>query len=201
MLSPSLEDLHEASGFLVDVVLLIGAISAAIKFRLFNILGHRWRSDLVCAHHMLPDSSVIFTADYTVNNTGQRPLRLNKVTIRLTGARQEGSLLLPDESRIYATRLFEGGDPVLKGLFQIEPGERTIFPLRARLADLDDAVFVLCEFSLTQKRVPGAYRGLYVRSSTAKLERAEESSSSRLLRLDQPDEDQLGCLKLLSRAR
>ena len=61
MLSLSLEDLHEASGLLVDVVLLIGAIAAVIKFRLFNILGYRWRSDLACTHYMLPDSSVIFT--------------------------------------------------------------------------------------------------------------------------------------------
>jgi hypothetical protein len=188
MLSLSLKDLHEASGFLVDVVLLIGAIAAVIKFRLFNILGHRWRSELACSHYQLPDSSVIFMADYTVNNTGQRPLRLKNVTIRLTGARQEGSLLLPDESRIYSTRLFQSGDPALKGLFQIEPGERTIFPLRTKLSDLDDAVFVLCEFSLEQKRIPGAYRGFYVKWSPTKLEPGEESSNSKVLRHGQEDQ-------------
>lgn len=42
MLALSLEGLHESSGFLVDVVLLMGAIAAVIKFRLFNLLGHRW---------------------------------------------------------------------------------------------------------------------------------------------------------------
>jgi hypothetical protein len=188
MPSLSLKDLHEASGFLVDVVLLAGAIATAIKFRRYNILGHRWRSDLACTHHLLPDSSIIFTADFTVNNTGQRPLRLKDVTIRLTGARQEGSLLLPDESRIYSTRLFQSGDPALKGLFQIEPGERTIFPLRTKLSDLDDAVFVLCEFSLEQKRTPGAYRGFYVRRSPANLERQEESLNSKMLRHDQEDQ-------------
>lgn len=178
MVSLSVKDLHEASGLLVDVVLLIGAIGAAIKFRLFNVLGFRWRSDLKCAHYLLPDSSVIFTADYVVNNTGQRPLRLKKVTIRLACVRQEGTLLMPDEERIVATRIFESGNPALKGLFEIEPGERTIFPLRAQLPSLDDAVFVLCEFSLEQKRTPGAYRGFYVKSDPTRPEPQDEATSS-----------------------
>lgn len=173
-----INDLHEATGLLVDVVLLIGAIGAAIKFRLFNVLGFRWRSELKCAHYMLPNSSIIFTADYTVNNTGQRPLRLKNVTIRLTGVRHEAALLMPDESRTYATRVFESGNPALKGLFEIEPGERTIFPLRAQLPGLDDAVFVLCEFSLEQKRTPGAYRGFYVKSGPAKPEPRDEFTKS-----------------------
>jgi hypothetical protein len=185
MLALSLKDLHEASGLLVDVVLLIGAIGAAIKFRLFNVLGFRWRSDLECAHYLLPDSSVIFTADYIINNTGQRPLRLKNVTIRLAGARQEDALLKPDENRICATRVFKSGDPALKGLFEIEPGERTIFPLRAQLRNLDDAVFVLCEFSLEQKRTPGAYRGFYVRSGAIKPAPQGDSSSRNMRKDDQ----------------
>jgi hypothetical protein len=178
MLSVTPKDLHEVTGIMVDVVLLIGAIGAAIKFRLFNILGHRWRSDLECIHYVLADSSIVFTADYTIKNTGQRPLRLKKVTLRLTAARLEGSLLMPDDSRIYATRVFESGDRKLEGLFQIEPDERTIFPLRTHLPDLDEIVFVLCEFSVEQKRVPGAYRGFYIKSRAAKAKAASESRSS-----------------------
>lgn len=171
MLSLSVKDLHEATSFLVDVVILIGAIGAAIKFRLFNVLGFRWRSDLKCAHYPLPDSSVIFAADYTINNTGQRPLRLKNATIRLTGARQEGPLLSPDENRIFAKRIFESGDPAVKGrLFEIEPGEQTIFTLRAQLPSLDDAVFILCEFSLQQKCRPATFRGFYAKSGPAKPE-------------------------------
>ncbi|HWM26238.1 MAG TPA: hypothetical protein VNP98_15595 [Chthoniobacterales bacterium] len=178
MLGLSVEDLHEASGFIVDVVLLLGAIGAAIKFRLFNILGFRWRSDLKCAHYPLPNSSVIFAADYTVNNAGQRPLRLKNVTIRLTGARQEGTLLEPDENRIFATRIFESDDPALKGrLFEIEPGEQTIFTLRAKLPSLDEAVFILCEFSLEQKCKPGTFRGFYAKASLTRPDPLGELSS------------------------
>ena len=185
MLLLSLNDWHEATGLLVDIVLLIGAIGAAIKFRLFNVLGFRWRSELSCTHYELPDSSIIFTADYVINNTGQRPLNLKNVTLRLTAARKEGALLMPDESRTYATRVYESGDPAFKGLFQIEPGERTIFAFRAQLATLDEAVFVLCEFALEQKRTPGAYRGFYVKSGPAKPEPQDEPTKSRP---DEPDE-------------
>ena len=188
MLALSVNDWHEATGILVDLVLLIGAIGAAIKFRLFNVLGFRWRSELKCAHYVLPSSSIIFTADYTIHNTGQRPLRLKNVTLRLTGARQEEALVMPDESRTYATRVFESGNPALKGLFQIEPGERTIFPLRAQLPRLDDAVFVLCEFSLAQKRTPGAYRGFYVKSGPAKPDLQEELTKSTPDKLDEENE-------------
>jgi hypothetical protein len=167
MFLPSIKDLHEATGLLVDIALLLGAIVAVVKFRLFNILGHRWRSELTCNHHVLPDSTVVFTADYTISNTGQRPLRLNTVTIRLTAARDEASLVLPDESKIFAERIFQSGTPALKGLFQIEPGERTIFPIRAHLPELDEVMFVLCEFTLKQKREPAAYRGFYVKSRPA----------------------------------
>ena len=184
MLSLSVNDWHEATGLLVDLVLLIGAIGAAIKFRLFNVLGFRWRSELKCAHYVLPNSSIVFTADYTVHNTGQRPLRLKNVTLRLTGARPEDALLMPDETRTYAIRVFESGNPALKGLFEIEPGERTIFPLRAQLPSLDDAVFVLCEFSLEQKRTPGAYRGFYVKSGPAKPEPQDGLTTGRPDELD-----------------
>ena len=178
MLLPTIKDAHELSGLLVDLALLVGAIFAVIKFRLFNILGHRWRSDLACNHYVLPDSSIVFTGDYTIHNTGQRPLLLDSVTIRLTAARSDASLLVPDDTQIFATRVFQSGEPALKGLFQIEPGERTIFPIRAHLPKLDDCVFVLCEFSLRQKRVPGAYKGFYVKSRPAQIQLADQPEGS-----------------------
>jgi hypothetical protein len=181
MLSLSLKDLHEASEIVVNVVLLIGALAAVIKFRLFNILGHRWRSELACSHYVLPDSSVIFTADYTLHNTGQRPLRVTGITMRLIGVRQEGGLIVPDESRVYARRLMRPDEPALKGLFQIETGERTIFTLRTKLPALDEAVFVDCDFSLPHKRIPAAYRGFYVKSPPARPECQLGTSSNSVL--------------------
>lgn len=155
--------LGNLSGIIVDIIVIVGAGFAVIKFQLFNVLGHRWRSELVSTHHDLPDNSAVFTTDYTINNTGERPLLMKKVTIRIAAARQDGVLLLPDETRILAERIFADDDPRFTGLFQIEPGERSIFPLRAKFPNLEEVIFVLCDFTLVQKRKPGAYRGIYVR--------------------------------------
>ena len=86
MLVGSLKDVHEFTGILVDVAVLIGAIVAAYEY--FK-LGRRWTSDLECSHYELPDCYVIFTAYYTLRNTGRRPLHVNKVTIRLTALKEE----------------------------------------------------------------------------------------------------------------
>ena len=178
----TVEHFHEITGIAVDLVLLAGAIAAAVKFRIFNVLGHRWRTDLRCSHFELPDGSVVFVADYIVHNTGERPLRLTTVRIRLAAAQTDGPLLVPDESRIVATRIAHGGDKTLKGIFQIEPGERTIFSLRARLPQLDDASFILCDFSTVADRTPTSFRGFYVKSQ-------EKSANCSLSETNQMAED------------
>ena len=178
MPSLSLKDWREVSGLMVDIVVLLGALIAAIKFRIYNLFGHRWRSDLACAHYELSDSSVIFTADYTVHNTGQRPLHLTTITVSLARTMQDGLLVVADNKQIFASRVFEEENPAFKGLCQIEPGERSIFPIRVKLPALDDVIFVLCEFKVRHKRVPGAYRGMYVKSKPANPGQEQNSSAS-----------------------
>jgi hypothetical protein len=154
---------HDVTGVLVDITLLLGAVAAVLKFRLFNLLGHRWHSTLECAHYDLPDRSILFTADYIVTNRGQRPLRLRAVSLRLVRTRREGVLLLADETRPLAERVIRPSDPGMRGNLQIEPGERTIFTLRATLPELPDAVFVLCALDPLAKRPFTTFRGFYSR--------------------------------------
>ena len=104
------EQLHHVSGFLVDCTLLAAAVMAVVRFRLFNVLGHRWRSDLTCMHWDQDDGSVIFTADYTLQNTGSRPLQIRAVSLTLAGANSRGSCLLqtvnaPWHSEFFAQRI------------------------------------------------------------------------------------------------
>jgi hypothetical protein len=156
-------DLQTVSGALANVALLLGAIGAGIKFRLFNLLGHRWHSDLECAHYILPDGSIVFTADYTVTNRGQRPLHLRTVTMRVVGTRREGRLLLPDEAEVLASRTHRISEPGLRGNSQIEPTERSIYTIRAVLPQLPDVVFVMCTLEPETKRPPSEFRGFYCR--------------------------------------
>ncbi len=162
----SLERLHHLTSILVDVTILISALVAIVKLRIYNLFSRRWRSELTCAHCDLPDGRVLFTADYTLHNTGQRPLTLSAVDLRLVTARTDGPLVIPDETNVLAERHLRPSDPGLRGLFQIEAGERTIFPIRCLLDRLDDIVFVLCSFDTTCGRASTAYRGVYCRYST-----------------------------------
>jgi hypothetical protein len=156
---------EKLSTLFVNIALLLGALAAVMKFQLYNMLGHRWRSDLSCRHVALPDGSIIFTADYVLTNTGERPLHLTKVHLRLFAARTEGVLLCPDRSRLLAERVCLPTNEDLKGLFHLEAGERSIYTLRCRLPELDAATFVICGFELPQRRVPAAFSGFYVRAA------------------------------------
>ena len=160
----SVETLHHWTGIAVDLALLVGAVATAIRFRIFNVFGYRWRTDVNCRHTDLADGSVIFLADYIIHNTGRRPLKLTDVTIQVSGAKQNGELLEPDPSQPVVARRLSAGDPTLKGIFQIEPGERSIFPLRARLKRLDEFVFVVCTFATAANRTPTVFRSFYVKS-------------------------------------
>ena len=163
-------ELKEATSILVNIVVLLGAIVAVVKFRLFNVLGLRWRTDVECKHWELEDGSVIFVAEYTVSNTGQRTLQIQNVSMRLMTAGREGALLVPDYTRVLAEREMRSGDPNLKGIFYIEAGERTIFTLRCCLPELANAVFVLCTFNVKYKRAPAGFSGFYCRGQKQELE-------------------------------
>jgi hypothetical protein len=160
----SLDQIHHATGTLVDVMLAIGAVAAAIKFRLYNILGRRWRTDVSCTHFDLQDGSTLFAADYYIQNTGRRPIHVNGVSLVVAPARDIGGLLEPTDTTI-VRRDMQAGDRPLAGLFQVEPGERSIFTIRARLESLPEFMFVTGTFSMPGSRSPAAFRSLYVRAA------------------------------------
>jgi hypothetical protein len=159
----SWDELDKVSGVLVNLAVLTGAVAAMVKFHVFNLFGHRWRSDLECKHFELPDGNVVFTADYTITNTGERPLFLSQVKIRLLPAIRDGVQLKADLENCVAERVMNPTQSTLKGLFQVEPGERAIYPLRCMLPSLDTVVFVQCGFELPHRRIPAAFLGFYVK--------------------------------------
>jgi hypothetical protein len=162
----SWEQMHAATSTMVDVVVLFGALGAAIKLRLFGVLSHRWHTDVCCQHVVLPDG-VVFVAEYYITNTGSRPLTISSVDIQLVGATRSGVLLLPDDARIIAQRRHEPdtGETGYRRLCEIQPGERSIFTLRASLDALDDIVFVHAGFR-RGSAVAGDFTAMYVKPSS-----------------------------------
>jgi hypothetical protein len=151
---------------LVNMTVLLGAAFAAVKFRLFNVLAHKWQSELTCRHHVLSTGQVAFEANYTVRNFGQRPLQLNSVRIQLFGAKEQDGLLWPDDSRCLAERNVPGPETGLAGNLDVQPGERTIFTLRCLLGSLDEVAFVVGTLDLPHRRLPAIFRHLYLRGAS-----------------------------------
>ena len=164
--------MQESSGFwgtadtvasvLVNLSVLAAAVVAVIKFRLLHMFGRRYRSELQCTHHALENGRAIFIGEYSVHNTGERPITLSRVTLCLHPAAREGVLLAPERQALLAERVLTSEDPDKRGLFQIEAGERSIFTLRCELPELNDVVFLLCQLSWPDRRDPAPYLGMYV---------------------------------------
>jgi hypothetical protein len=169
----------EATHVLVDITILLGGLAAIVKFQLFHLLTHRWHSSVDCMHHVLPDGSIVFNADYRVTNTGQRPIYVREVKLRLLPARADGALLLPDESaHPIASRHLSADDLRTRGNFRIEPGERTIFPRRCHLDELPDYVFISCAFNPDSRRPGTIFRGFYCRHPVARETRVSRPVGS-----------------------
>lgn len=151
---------------LVNLSILAAAIVAVVKFRVLHMFSRRYRSELQCTHHQV-GGRVVFVGEYTVHNTGERPIALSRVTLRLHPAARDGALLVPDKGTLLAERVLAPANAGMGGLFQIEAAERSIFTLRCELPELNDVVFLLCQLSWSDSREPAPYVGIYVPAHAA----------------------------------
>ena len=148
---------------LVHVSVLLAALAGVVKFRLLHIFSRRYKSELECRHHLLADGQIVFEADYTVTNTGERPIDFTGVSLCLCAASVRAGLLSPDVDRRFAERVIDTTDNQRRGVFHIEAGERSIFTLRTVLPTLEPVTFVLCQLSWPLERKLAPYFGMYVR--------------------------------------
>jgi hypothetical protein len=113
----------------------------------------------------LQDSKeIVFIAEFTLNNTGERPINLEFVNLMLVKSLQtKDNLLVPDKDEVIAKREISGLDDDKRGVFEIQAGERSIFTLRCILPSLDNVVFILCSYKWKLKRTPSTYIGLHVK--------------------------------------
>ena len=71
---------------LVNVTVLLGVIVAVVKFRVFNLFTPRFRSEITCTHTDLADGRTLFRGNYMVHNTGERPIWIQNVNLKLMRA-------------------------------------------------------------------------------------------------------------------
>ena len=175
------------------LIILAAALIGAIKFKVFEMWKHTYRTGMECRHSTLANGEIVFIAEYGIHNTGERPLCIDRVLLQLCRADQvHGGHLVPDRSRtLVMPTVFtqdEGGVPgehfkAIGSLGDIKKGERSTFTMRCLLRDLPEVVFVIGEFRWKKgvfqpERPPSFYSSMYVKAlasdnaPTGKLARA-----------------------------
>lgn len=150
---------------LVKAAGLIAAILGIAKFKLYQLFGRKYRSSFTASHQALENGSMVFEGDYHILNTGQRPIKLSKVELTMVGSKiEDKNLIVPDEGEKLAIRTFDETDPILRNLLYLSAGEGATFPLRCKLTELPETVFVCCSFQWNYRRPPAPFNSMYVRS-------------------------------------
>jgi hypothetical protein len=179
----SVESMQHVLTLAQTITVLAAALVGAIKFKVFQIWKHTFRTDMQCRHSAISNGETIFVAEYTIQNTGDRPLSIDRVQLQLCPALQvHGGHLMPDRSKnILMPTLFAaqgqdaGTDKHVKplgGLGEIKKDERSTFTLRCCLRELPDVFFVFGEFNWTKSwfrpdREPSFYSFLYIKSQAS----------------------------------
>ena len=158
----NLDSLNTLADILVKLTLVLGAIAAAVKFKIFRLYERRYATRLSATHSVLADGKILFEADYRINNTGQRPIEITEIDLSLFPAMLQDSLVFPDDTNPILNRTISG--EATAALRVIEAGESTTFTLRCVLDHMEDTVFVRGRFRWRHKRLPGDYLSLYVKA-------------------------------------
>jgi hypothetical protein len=147
---------------LVDLTLLLGALAAAYKFRVFDVLGHKFRSEVWCTSGKIgADQKTLFVGQYVIHNTGNRPMKISWVTLSLLRPRLEGDARIIDSDQADEIVTREFGSDTGVSWFKVGAGERSIFPLRCVLDEFPAPVLMRCRFRWKHGGQPSEFVWLY----------------------------------------
>lgn len=149
-------------GIMVNLTVLLGGLAAAYKFRVFDVLGHRYRSEVWCTSTPTGEAgarSILFVGNYVIHNTGSRPLLISRVTLELLEPARAGDIVVSDDARPIVTRDFR--TDAGSSWFKVGAGERSIFPLRCYVEKLPTPVLMRCTFRWKHQGEPSEFVWLY----------------------------------------
>src|SRR5947209_6048575 len=95
----SLQGTQAVLALLQTLTVLVAAALAAIKFKIFEVWKQRYRTEMQCRHMALPNGETVFIAEYSIWNTGERPISIDRVSLGICRAKKEdGGHLVPDRA-------------------------------------------------------------------------------------------------------
>lgn len=156
------DGLSGALGVLVDLTIVAGGLAAAYKFRVFNVMAHRYRSEVWCASTPVAEpepGGFLFVGNFVIHNTGDRPLKITEVRLSLLRPERGDPVIDSDRAEPLVRRTFTADQGT--SWFMLRAGERSIFPLRAYVDRLDGPVIFHCDFDWTHRGRPSEFAWLY----------------------------------------
>lgn len=155
-------DLPSLLSLLVNLTILGGGLAAAYKFRVFDVMAHRYRSEVWCTSTPVGDSEpgrFLFVGNFVIHNTGDRPLKIKWVKLALRKPEPGDRIIDSDRTTPLVDREF--GSDAGTSWFQIRAGERSIFPLRAYVDEMPGPLVFQCDFSWKHRGKPSEFAWLY----------------------------------------
>lgn len=156
-------DLPTLLDTLVNLTILGGALVAAYKFRVFDVMGHRYRSEVWCASTPAGEDEpgrILFVGNFIIHNTGDRPLKIREVRLFLIEPCEDDVTIDSDRAR----------EPLLRRKFEadsgtswlrIGAGERSIYPMRGYVDRVTGPLIFKCEFEWKHRGQPSEFAWLY----------------------------------------
>lgn len=161
---PLAGDLPSLLDLLVSLTVLGGALAAAYKFRVFDVLGHRYRSEVWCTSTPAsPDEPgpILFVGNFVIHNTGNRPLKIGRVELSLLTPRKGDRVI--DSDRVVDDPLLQREFVADTGTswFRVGAGERSIYPVRGYIDDVSGPLLFTCRFEWKHRGEPSPFVWLY----------------------------------------
>ena len=107
----SLDSIQKVFSILQSATVIGAAIIAGYKLRLYRGWQATQKSEMVCTARATASNDFVFEAEYKIFNTGDRPLQIQHVILKLCGAKQvNGSHWMPNEDVLLVTPTVIGKD-------------------------------------------------------------------------------------------
>jgi hypothetical protein len=155
-------DLSFLIDLLVNLTILGGGLAAAYKFRVFDVMAHRYRSEVWCTSTPAREPEpgrFLFVGNFVIHNTGDRPLKVTRVRLSLQRPYEDDVIIDTERTREIVAREFASDEGT--SWFKIRAGERSIFPLRVYLDDLSGPIIFQCNFFWKHRSQPSMFAWLY----------------------------------------
>ncbi len=145
----------------VNITVIIAAVFAAIKFKLYEVLTPQYNTEMKVEQQYAKDGKIYIICTYIIENTGELPISLLKVSLNFYEAEEDiahsqntGMLKCLEESNNLPQRVFEASNDRYRNLMKISAGESSEFPIRAIFNSEREgqAIFIYGSFEWEHKK-------------------------------------------------